>query len=76
MTNRDEFRTLVGHRLRAARLAVGYSLTDLSERTGIKTPSLSDYERGKSGIESFTLALLCRVLEADANDILGLPSRE
>ena len=48
----------VGSRVRALREAMGYSLRDLAERTGVSAPMLSQVERGET---SPTLSLASRI---------------
>jgi XRE family transcriptional regulator, regulator of sulfur utilization len=49
---------VIGHRLRALRESSGYSLRDLSERSGVSAPMLSQVERGET---SPTLTVAARI---------------
>ena len=62
----------VGRRIRALREAMGYSLRDLAERSGVSAPMLSQVERGET---SPTLALAAKIaagLELTLSQLLRL----
>src|SRR3954451_12182375 len=64
--------THVGHRVRALREAMGLSLRDLAQRTGVSAPMLSQVERGET---SPTLAVATRIaggLELTLSQLLRL----
>jgi XRE family transcriptional regulator, regulator of sulfur utilization len=66
----------IGPRVRALRDAMGLSLRDLSERTGVSAPMLSQVERGET---SPTLALAARIaagLELSLSQLLRLEEGE
>jgi transcriptional regulator with XRE-family HTH domain len=66
----------IGPRVRALRDAMGLSLRDLAERTGVSAPMLSQVERGET---SPTLALAARVaagLELSLSQLLRLEEGE
>ena len=50
----------------------GYTQTELARRLGIKQSQISCYVHGKKLPALYTLANLCRILDADANYILCL----
>jgi transcriptional regulator with XRE-family HTH domain len=65
-------RTAVGERVRALREAMGLSLRDLAERTGVSAPMLSQVERGET---SPTLAVATKIatgLELSLSQLLRL----
>jgi transcriptional regulator with XRE-family HTH domain len=76
----------VGYRIRALRDAMGLSLRDLAERTGVSAPMLSQVERGEtsptiavatriaSGLE-LTLSQLLRLDEADGVTVVRRSER-
>src|SRR3954467_12041883 len=76
----------VGHRVRALREAMGLSLRDLSDRSGVSAPMLSQVERGEtrptlavaeriaSGLD-LTLSQLLRLDEADGVSIVRSDER-
>jgi transcriptional regulator with XRE-family HTH domain len=66
----------IGPRLRALREAMGLSLRDLAERTGVSAPMLSQVERGET---SPTLAIAGRIaqgLELSLSQLLRLDEGE
>lgn len=66
----------VGGRIRALREAMGFSLRDLAERTGVSAPMLSQVERGET---SPTLAVAERIatgLELTLSQLLRLDEGE
>src|SRR5258707_14939319 len=66
----------IGPRVRALRDAMGLSLRELSERTGVSAPMLSQVERGET---SPTLALAARIaagLELSLSQLLRLEEGE
>jgi transcriptional regulator with XRE-family HTH domain len=66
-------RTTFGHRLRAARKRLGWTLTELGERSGVSITTISRAERGQLalGYESFTA--LGRALSMDMNAMFAGP---
>ena len=56
----DRRRPTVGARVRALREAMGLSLRDLAERSGVSAPMLSQVERGET---SPTLAVAAKIAE-------------
>jgi len=64
---------LRGDRIKAARVARGWTQKDLSEKSGLHVPLLSELERGSGrDIRISTLAALARALEVSADYLLGL----
>jgi len=71
-TPKDET-LLRGDRTKAARVARGWTQKDLSEKSGLHVPLLSELERGSGrDIRISTLAALARALEVSADYLLGL----
>ena len=67
---------MVGSRVRALREAMGFSLRDLAERSGVSAPMLSQVERGET---SPTLAVAGRIaagLELTLSQLLRLDEGE
>jgi transcriptional regulator with XRE-family HTH domain len=66
-------RTTFGHRLRTARKRLGWTLTELAERSGVSITTISRAERGQLalGYESFTA--LGRALAMDMNAMFAGP---
>lgn len=66
----------VGHRIKALREAMGFSLRDLAERSGVSAPMLSQVERGET---SPTLAIAEKIatgLELTLSQLLRLDEGE
>jgi transcriptional regulator with XRE-family HTH domain len=66
----------VGHRIKALREAMGFSLRDLAERSGVSAPMLSQVERGET---SPTLAVAEKIaagLELTLSQLLRLDEGE
>ena len=61
-----------GKRLRAARMARGIGLRDLSRRVGLSHAHLSNVEAGRWGLTLAALCAVCRELEVSADYLLGL----
>jgi XRE family transcriptional regulator, regulator of sulfur utilization len=71
-----EDRSAVGVRVRALREAMGFSLRDLAERSGVSAPMLSQVERGET---SPTLAIAAKIaagLELTLSQLLRLDEGE
>ena len=60
-----------GQRLRAARIAAGYSQSELEEISGIPKARLSRYENGHVAPSIQTLERLARALEVSEASLLG-----
>ena len=56
-------------RLKACRIAKGYSLRDLSDKTGINISNLSILERGKRSPHGKTVRTLAEALEVKVTDL-------
>ena len=72
----EETQIHIGPRVRALREAMGLSLRDLSQRTGVSAPMLSQVERGET---SPTLAVAARIaagLELSLSQLLRLDEAE
>ncbi|MBF4572172.1 helix-turn-helix domain-containing protein [Herbiconiux sp. VKM Ac-1786] len=63
-------RHAIGHVLRRLRLERGLTLRGLAERSRISLPYLSEIERGRKEASSEILAVLCRVLDVSAGELL------
>lgn len=50
----------------------GFSQSKLAEKLGIRQQTVSDYVNGKSMPALDTFANLCKILDLDANEMLGL----
>ena len=62
----------VGPRIRALREAMGYSLRDLSERSGVSAPMLSQVERGETSPTQAVAAKIAAGLELTLSQLLRL----
>jgi transcriptional regulator with XRE-family HTH domain len=62
---------MVGERIRQARSARGWSLTDVAGQADISVATLSRIERNKQTIDVATFLLLMRVLEVDPAELLS-----
>lgn len=65
----------VGVVIQDARLKLGYTQAQLSERAGIGLGSLSKYERGRSNIPLDALVLVADALDVRPSDILAKAER-
>jgi len=63
-------RHAIGHVLRRLRLERGLTLRRLAERSRISLPYLSEIERGRKEASSEIIAVLCRVLDVSAGELL------
>jgi len=70
-----ELRNL-GQLVRARRRALGYTLSEVAERTGLSTPFLSQVENGVGTPSLTSLFSLARVLETTAEALLAGPPLE
>src|SRR6266480_7769218 len=62
----------VGNRVRALREAMGYSLRDLAERSGVSAPMLSQVERGETSPTLAVAAKIAAGLELSLSQLLRL----
>jgi XRE family transcriptional regulator, regulator of sulfur utilization len=62
----------VGHRVRALREAMGWSLRDLAERSGVSAPMLSQVERGETSPTLTVAARIAAGLELTLSQLLRL----
>ena len=60
----------IGHHVKQARKAKGYTQSYVAEKIGIGNKHLSDIERGFAGISIAVLIQLCKTLDTDADYIL------
>src|SRR5687768_6902587 len=63
---------LVGPRIRALREALGLSLRELAERTGVSAPMLSQVERGETSPTLTVAAKIAAGLELSLSQLLRL----
>jgi transcriptional regulator with XRE-family HTH domain len=66
----------VGLRVRALREAMGYSLRDLAERSGVSAPMLSQVERGETSPTIVVAAKIAAGLELSLSQLLRLDEGE
>jgi transcriptional regulator with XRE-family HTH domain len=71
-----EVQQALAHRLRRRRMALGLTLTQLSEQTQIPLQVLSRLEHGHQSIYVERLADLARFLGVSADFLLGLSDKE
>jgi transcriptional regulator with XRE-family HTH domain len=64
--------TAVGHRVRALREAMGLSLRDLAERSGVSAPMLSQVERGETSPTLHVAARIAAGLDLRLSQLLRL----
>lgn len=64
-------RHAIGSVLRRLRTERGATLRELSERSRISVPYLSEIERGRKEASSEILAALCRVLDVTERELLS-----
>ncbi len=69
-------RHVVGATLRRIRLTHGLTLRDLSARSRVSVPYLSEIERGRKEPSSEILATICRVFGMDVVDLVDAVSDE
>ncbi|WP_348786434.1 helix-turn-helix transcriptional regulator [Leifsonia sp. NPDC080035] len=69
-------RHAMGSVLRRIRTERGATLRQLSERSRISIPYLSEIERGRKEASSEILAALCRVLDVTEGELLTLVAAE
>lgn len=62
--------SIIGERLKKARIAKGYTQEQLAEKIDVSVAFLSRVERGKSKINLNRLNQLCDLLEISEGDIL------
>ncbi len=67
---------VVRSRLKGLRLALGWSLEDLAERTHLGVSTLSRIETGKRAIDVGVLVPLCRALHTDIATLLDMAQDE
>jgi transcriptional regulator with XRE-family HTH domain len=63
--------TMVGERIRQTRQARRLSLNDVAERAKVSVATLSRIERDKQGLELGLFLLLCRILKASPQELIG-----
>ncbi|MGN6427552.1 MAG: helix-turn-helix domain-containing protein [Leifsonia sp.] len=69
-------RHAMGTVLRRIRTERGATLRQLSERSRISIPYLSEIERGRKEASSEILAALCRVLDVTEGELLSMAAAE
>jgi transcriptional regulator with XRE-family HTH domain len=62
----------VGHRIKALRDAMGFSLRDLADRSGVSAPMLSQVERGETSPTLASAAKIAAGLELTLSQLLRL----
>ena len=68
----DQHHAQIGPRIRALREAMGLSLRDLTERTGVSAPMLSQVERGETSPTLATAQRIASGLELSLSQLLRL----
>ncbi|MCS5715951.1 helix-turn-helix domain-containing protein [Herbiconiux sp. CPCC 205716] len=63
-------RHAIGHVLRRLRLERGLTLRRLADESRVSLPYLSEIERGRKEASSEIVAVLCRVLDVTAGELL------
>jgi len=63
---------MVGERIRQTRQARRLSLNDVAERAKVSVATLSRIERDKQGLELGLFLLLCRILKASPQELIGV----
>ena len=63
--------TMIGERIRQTRQARRLSLNDVAERAKVSVATLSRIERDKQGLELGLFLLLCRILKAPPQELIG-----
>ncbi len=69
-------RDAIGAVLRRRRQELGWTLREVSERSNVSTPHLSDVERGNKEVSSELLATICGVLDLTMSRLLTEASVE
>src|SRR3954447_8716572 len=69
---RDATASAVGPRIRALREAMGLSLRDLAQRSGVSAPMLSQVERGETSPTLASAAKIAAGLELTLSQLLRL----
>lgn len=67
----DEFDTLIGRRIREARLAARYSQADLAKTLGVSHQQVQKYEAGIDRVSVARLLDVCETLNIDAAAFLA-----
>lgn len=67
---------VLGDRIREARKKKGLTQRQLADLIGAKHNSISDWENNKNNPDPNTIELLMRVLDVDANLLLGWDNKE
>jgi DNA-binding XRE family transcriptional regulator len=67
---REDFQTIFGNNLRAARLKCGLKQSEVAERTGLTQQYLSLIEAGQQNLTLKTMILLAEVVDHDVADML------
>lgn len=75
MANTETVQAGVGTRVRALREAMGFSLRDLAERSGVSAPMLSQVERGETSPTIAVAAKIASGLELTLSQLLRLDER-
>ena len=65
------FYKIVGERLKEARLKRGFTLKDVSDRTGRGQSSISDNERGLNDIPFSVILEYCDIYGINVNDLVA-----
>jgi len=63
--------TMIGERIRQTRQARRLSLNDVAERAKVSVATLSRIERDKQGLELGLFLLLCKILKAPPQELIG-----
>ena len=67
--DRAEFARLLGARIKAARIALGYSYGDVADVAGVDRGTLTRIEKGEREPSAWVLARLIPALAIDPRDI-------
>lgn len=75
---KEEYQIKVGSLIREARKERNMSIEELAFDTGISFNTISLMERGKSGLQAYSLYKIARCLRIDLNSVfcLGLESKD
>ena len=68
MANESE---TIGQRLRARRVALGLTLADVAEQSGLSLPYVSNLERGRGNPTLDALGALAKALDVPLSDLVG-----
>jgi len=71
LLDRENFRRILGDRLRSARLHSGLSQQGLAEKLGLSRPAVASIEGGKQAVTVEQLVEMCSHLNVNVADILG-----